>query len=193
MKKPKMSCPLTLNEGRRPQACWRGPGDPLASVSQPDPVCSSPSPGLSSPCEGQMLHPRPDPLVCPDPSQSWGLWQGVWLPSACPLRQVSVTSVVWPVSKYLPSQHRPGANRQHLPLVLALGGRKLRTAPPPQPAAHRFTETQDEKCCFSPRVLSLGPRPDPSGAAAREASKGTDLCSPSCLTPGFGGPRTTEA
>lgn len=189
-----MSCPLTLNEGRRPQACWRGPDDPLASVSQPNPVCSSPSPDLSSPCEGQMRHSRPDPLVCPDPSQGWGLWRGVRLPSACPLRYVSVTSVVWPVCKYLPSQHRPGANTGSIFPWSQPWGSGTKDHPPPH-LQHADSErhTQDEKSCFSPRVLSLGPRPDPAGAAAREASKGIELCSPSSLTPGFGGPRTTEA
>ena len=124
-----MSYPLTLNEERRPQACWRGPDDPLASVSQPNPICSSPSPELSSPCEGQVLHPRPDPLVCPDPSQGWGLWRGVWLPSACPLRYVSVTSVVWQsVSICHPSIDLELTQAASSPGV-SLGGRGLRTAP----------------------------------------------------------------
>ena len=127
MEKPKMSYPLTLNEERRPQACWRGPDDPLASVSQPNPICSSPSPELSSPCEGQVLHPRPDPLVCPDPSQGWGLWRGVWLPSACPLRYVSVTSVVWQsVSICHPSIDLELTQAASSPGV-SLGGRGLRT------------------------------------------------------------------
>ena len=182
-----MSYPLTLNEERRPQACWRGPDDPLASVSQPNPICSSPSPELSSPCEGQVLHPRPDPLVCPDPSQGWGLWRGVWLPSACPLRYVSVTSVVWQsVSICHPSIDLELTQAASSPGV-SLGGRGLRTAPPDLQHADSERHTQDEKSCFSPRVLSLGPRPDPAGAAAREASKGIELCSPSSLTPGLAG------
>ena len=193
MEKPKMSYPLTLNEEHRPQACWRGPDDPLASVSQPNPICSSASPDLSSPCEGQVLHPRPDPLVCPDPSQGWGLWRGVWLPSACPLRYVSVTSVVWQsVSICHPSIDLELTQAASSPGV-SFGGRGLRTAPPDLQHADSERHTQDEKSCFSPRVLSLGPRPDPAGAAAREASKGIELGSPSSLTPGFGRPRTTEA
>lgn len=97
---------------------------------------------LSSPCAGHMLPPRPDPLVCPDPSQGRGLWRGVQLPSACPLRHVNVTSVVWPVCKYLPSQHRPGANTGSIfpwSQPWGLGTKDL----PPQPTCstqiHRHT------------------------------------------------------
>ena len=86
------------------------PGDPLGNVSKPNPVCSSPSPGLSSPCGEGMLHPRPGPLIHPDPSQVWGLRQGVLLPSACPLRHVRVASMVWLIRRYPPSQHRPRAS-----------------------------------------------------------------------------------
>lgn len=163
-----------------------GLGDPLGNVSKPNPVCPSPSPGLSSPRGEGMLHPRPGPLIHPDPSQVWGLWQGVLLPSACPLRRISVASVVWIICRYPPTQHRPRAS----PPGVSPGGLRNPTC---NTEIYRHTPTRDEKSCFSPRVLPLGLWPDPLGAAAREALKGIELYSLSSLAPGFGRPRTAEA
>lgn len=193
--------PPPPNEGRRPRfAGSQGPGDPLGKVSKPNPVCPSPSPGLSSPCGQGLLHRRPGPLRRHDHDQVWGLWPRVLLPPACPHRHVTVASLVWPSLQVptIPAQ-TPSQRRQHLlpppPPEPALEVWGLRNPPTPthNTQIHRHTHTGEEKSCFSPRVLSLGLRPDLAGAAAREASKGFELCSLSPLAPGFGGPRTAEA
>lgn len=147
-----MSClPPPECEGCRPQACWRDQDKPSGKVPTAKPSCSSLSRPVQPLCRAHVS-PKAHPWSVLTPVRvGAALCQAA---SACPLRHVNDIQV-WPVCKYLPSQHRPGANTGSIFPWSQPWGWGLRTSS----ANLQHTDSQrhtDEKSCFSPRVLALG-------------------------------------